>query len=134
MLHYPKEEIFNQSTRKVFPSEEAYTALGQAAYPLLAQGGTFETEQRLVRRDGTPVLVKLTGKAVDSNDLAMGSIWTLTDITERKQVEEVLRERGKNLRNLVETTSDLIVVASIEGRVLFTNESVEKSVFDKDVV
>lgn len=88
MFQYKKEEIEGQPTRKLYSSQEAYERLGRDAYPVLAQGGTYETEQQLIRRDGTPIWIKYNGKAIDASDLSMGTIWLLEDVTEQKRIEE----------------------------------------------
>jgi PAS domain S-box-containing protein len=48
------------------------------------------------------------------------------DITERKHIEEALRTNELNFRTFFETINDLIVAASPDGRILFTNEAFKK--------
>ncbi len=93
MLHYPKEELLFQSTKKLYPSEEAYHTLGQEAYPCLAQGGTYVSEQRLARKDGALLLSRFKGCAIDPADPSLGSIWAVEDITEQKRAEQAVLER-----------------------------------------
>ncbi|MEI7732704.1 MAG: PAS domain S-box protein [Verrucomicrobiota bacterium] len=47
------------------------------------------------------------------------------DITERKQAELALQESEANFHIFFETIGDLIVVATPEGRILFTNQAVQ---------
>ena len=124
LLRYPMEELFQQPTRKFYPSEEAYEALGQAAYPILARDEIYETEQRLLRKDGTPVLLKLAGKAIDHADLSKGAIWTMEDITERKQVEEAVQERAELFHALFERNQAVkLLVDPRDGAVIDANSS-----------
>ena len=51
---------------------------------------------------------------------------TIVDITERKQAEEKIRENEINFRTFFETIGDLIVVATSDGRILFTNEALKR--------
>jgi len=57
----------------------------------------------------------------DKTGRIIGFEGTARDITRRKQAEEALRESEANFRTFFETIDDLIVVATPEGRILFTN-------------
>ena len=92
IFRYQKEDLESQTTRKLYPSDHAYQALGLEAYPVLARGQVFETEQELVRSDGAKVFVRYLGKDIDPPDPSRGTLWILEDITERKRVEAELRE------------------------------------------
>lgn len=48
------------------------------------------------------------------------------DVSIRKQMAAKLRLQESNFRNLVETTTDLIVVAALDGTILFTNKRFRK--------
>jgi PAS domain S-box-containing protein len=90
LFQYSKAEMEFQSTRQLYPSDEAHEKAGHEAYPALSQGQVFETVQDLVRKDGTLITVRYIGTAIDPPDLSKGVIWLLEDITERKQAERVL--------------------------------------------
>jgi len=108
LFQYSKEEMEGQSTQKLYPSQEKYEKLGREAYPALALGLLYETEQKLIRRDGSPILVKYNGRAIEPNDMSRGVIWILEDITERRRNEEALREVYSELEQRVyDRTSDL---------------------------
>jgi len=109
MFQYPREELVNQTTRKLYPSQEAYERLGTEAYPVLAGGLTYETVQELVRRDGSHIWVKYNGKAIDPPDLSIGTLWILEDITEQKRMQEALQHANEDLESRVsERTQDLL--------------------------
>jgi PAS domain S-box-containing protein len=97
LFQYSKEEMENQTTRKLYPSDEAYEKLGRDAYPAIAQGHTFETVQELFRKDGARLLIRYVGQALDPADMSKGTIWLLEDITERKQAEVKLLESQQQL-------------------------------------
>ncbi|MEI6305510.1 MAG: MASE3 domain-containing protein, partial [Deltaproteobacteria bacterium] len=65
LFQYSKDEMENQTTRKLYPSDEAYEKLGQEAYPALFSGQVYETLQELVRKDGAHIKVRYVGQAVD---------------------------------------------------------------------
>ncbi|MFH0782855.1 MAG: PAS domain S-box protein [Pseudomonadota bacterium] len=91
MFQYRREEMEGMPTRKLYPAQEEYERLAGDAYPVLAQGDVYETEQQLLRHDGTLIWARLNGKAIEPSDLSMGIIWLLEDITERKSADEILK-------------------------------------------
>lgn len=101
LFQYSKEELAAQTTRKLYLSEEAYDQLGREAYPLLAQGLVFETEQEIIRKDGAHLFIRCIGKALEPHDLSQGIIWLVENITERQQAEEKIRKSKQQYDNLV---------------------------------
>jgi diguanylate cyclase (GGDEF)-like protein/PAS domain S-box-containing protein len=69
----------------------------------------FDEEYRLGRADGTHVWVRGTGRAVAGpGGRARRFVGAISDISDRKAVEEQLRESETHFRRLVETSNDLI--------------------------
>lgn len=93
MLGYSKEELVCQPTKAFFASSKAYEAMEENAYPLLAQGSVYETELAVRCKDGTRRITRCTGRMIVPEAFALGSIWAVEDITERKAMEEAARER-----------------------------------------
>ena len=104
IFQYTKEELVGQTTRKLYPSQAEYEQLGRDSYPILTQGHTYETEQKLIRRDETPIWVRCHAKAIEPSDISKGIIWLLEDITENKRAEEALRQANKKLNLLSSIT------------------------------
>ncbi len=124
LFQYSKEELEGETTRKLYPTQEAYDQLGLDAYQELARGEVFETVQQLVRRDGTPILVRYIGKAVDPPDLSRGTIWLLEDITEQKRLEEMLRLSEETFSKSFHNAPMLMTMSDIEtGRYMDVNEA-----------
>jgi PAS domain S-box-containing protein len=114
MFQCSKEEMGCQPTRNLYPSDEAYEVLGREAYPILAQGLVFETEQELVRKDGTHILVRYIGKAMAPGDMSQGTIWLLEDITDRKQSENQIKKLAQELQTILDTLT--VSVSFIKNR------------------
>jgi len=105
LFQYSREEMEFQTTRSMYPSENAYQKLGQEAYPVLAQGLVFETVQELIRKDGTHLFLRFIGKAIEPSDMSKGVIWLLEDVTERKRIESALFEKNIMLNSAARLTN-----------------------------
>jgi len=124
LFQYSKEDLEGITTRILYSSQEDYEPLGHKAYPVLAQGHTFETEQILIRRDGTPIWVRYNGKAIDPSDMSRGSIWLLEDVTDRRKSEAALRASEERFRTLFETNAAVMLLIDPDtGRIIEANQS-----------
>ena len=84
---------------------------------------TFEMEKRYLRKDGQWIWVDL--KVTQVRDASGQDIYTIgqhVNITERKRVEEALRESELNFRNLIEGSLQGIVIHD-GNRPLFVNRA-----------
>ncbi len=90
---------------------------------LQATRSVVNREQRLRRRDGTPVWVLENENLVvaEGGDVEVIE-GTLIDITERKQTEEALRESERRLRDLLENVRLASVLLDAQGRITFCND------------
>ncbi len=108
MFGYPRAELEGQTTRKLYPSQEAYDKLGRDAYPTLAEGGSYETLQELVRADGTHIWVRYNGKTIDPEDMSKGALWLLEDITERVEQQQAVQNMLKQTEQDARTKAELL--------------------------
>ena len=77
----------------------------------------YNIESRYVDREGRSTwVIAQAVELTDSKDRITGYMGTTTDITERKQAEEVLRESEQKYRQLFATVSDAIVVFDAEKK------------------
>ncbi len=92
-----------------------------------ALGKTLELEA--IRKNGElfPVELSLAALRVDDNWNAVGII---RDISERKKVENKLRESEQKYNNLLANLNDLVFEIDIHGKIIFINDIAEK-LFDK---
>ena len=122
LFQYSKEEMKFHTTRNLYPSDAAYEKFGQEAYPVLATGLIYESEQELIRKDGTHIHVRYIGKAIEPPDMSRGTIWLLEDITEQKATKDALRESIEKYRAMVEAFHGYIYICSNDDRIEFMNE------------
>ncbi|QJD98742.1 EAL domain-containing protein [Massilia forsythiae] len=92
MFGYGEAEVLGRSTRLLYASEQEYVELGAHAYGVLAEGRSFQCEATMLRKDGTPMWIKVIGYAVNLAEGDAGTlIWMLEDRTRQKRDEEALR-------------------------------------------
>ena len=112
MLGYAEGELLGQSTRRWYASEAEWEETGRRCYGPLSQGLSFEGEVALCRKDGTLVHCEVRSKALDPDNLDLGTVWITLDVTEKRQaraellrmheqLEQVVRERTQQLSNTV---------------------------------
>lgn len=86
---------------------------------------TLEYQQK--RKNGSVFWVETTVTFLrDENSKAVGIIGTAHDITERKQMEEILRFEEQRFRNFVEHSSDIIVLINLAGDILYVNPAIKQ--------
>lgn len=88
MFGYVAGSMIGQSTRVMHETDETFSAFGEEAYRSLSTGEPFTGTVMMRRSDGQAFWCELTGNALDPEDPQAGSIWILTDVTERKVAEE----------------------------------------------
>jgi PAS domain-containing protein len=77
---------------------------------------SFEVEYRIKHKDGSIRYFLERGKPIYGDDKQTEFIdGIILDFTDRKQVEEALRENQEKFRSLVETTSDWIWEVDADG-------------------
>jgi diguanylate cyclase (GGDEF)-like protein/PAS domain S-box-containing protein len=91
MFGYGPGELQGLPSRVLYPDDESYEAVGQAAYPVLASGGTYRIQLQLIRKDGVIIWVDMSGAMVSPE--TGESMWMMLDITAMKahqaQVEQI---------------------------------------------
>ncbi|MES2298790.1 MAG: EAL domain-containing protein [Pseudomonadota bacterium] len=113
MFHYEGDEGLGLPGRALYPSQESYDKLGEAAVPLLSKGKPFQTEIELRRKDDSRLWAQLIAYVVNPDDPTQGTIWIIEDRTEHKRAEESLR--NALLENQAILDSAVLGIAVVEN-------------------
>jgi PAS domain S-box-containing protein len=92
LLGYNDGESVGWSTSAFYAAKQDYDRVTREGYGQLAQGGVYSAEVELKRKDGSRFWGSLTGRQVEAENPAGGSIWILSDTTERRRAAEALKE------------------------------------------
>lgn len=101
--HTDSARLLGRETRSLHVDDEAFQALGEAAYPVMAQGLPYTTERLMRRLDGEVFWTHMTGRLINPTDTDEGSIWIVDDINAQRaaqaQLQTALIEQGLILDN-----------------------------------
>lgn len=89
------ESLIGKSVKELHLSEENFKEFGSLFYDSLTKREVVQIEYQLKKKDGDPVWLTISGKAIDPKDppdLNTGVVWIMDDITSRKQTEAQLIE------------------------------------------
>jgi PAS domain S-box-containing protein len=116
MFGWPMGEMVGHSTACWYPDEAAYLSVAGAPYQAIWRGEIHCREQQLIRRDGSLFWARLTGRAVDPADHAMGSVWIIDDITAERAAIEQMREAKALAEDAARMKADFLANMSHEIR------------------
>ena len=116
---------FNKHFSYIFPEDlpavQETLSLGLST---LAKDAT--SEYRMRRPDGTTLWVRAKGSAYLQPDGHVVGFGVTSDITERKHVEEALRQSEERYRGLIDICPDSVLVSDLTGRTLFVSKQTWK--------
>ena len=95
MFGHPPGALIGQSTRVLFPTEQAWIENGSRVYSAIAESGSFDDDLHHVRRDGFPICCHVVGSLLDADNPAAGTVWLYEDIGVRRATEQALRQRNR---------------------------------------
>jgi hypothetical protein len=125
-LRYSREEVVGRMKFSSLLSPGSQDKLDRR-HPRLGEASVRELEYELVRKDGS--LLPILLNAAVTRDEHSGSLHlrsTIFDITERKQMEEALRQSEERWSRVVETIAEGIFIINKDGRISFANATAEQ--------
>ena len=94
----------------------------QSILTAIVEQGGWVGEAGAKKKNGEPFTVEMSASLVrDDDGNVVGIMGSFIDVTERKQVQQALRDSEERYRTLVESAQDPIFVADASGRYLYVN-------------
>jgi len=122
---YSVEELIKMNASLFLP-DEGLNVAGQVRRKLLEREPVEQPyEQRLVRKDGTEAILKLTTGIVVADEKPTGFQHIARDVTEEKRAEEVLKESERRLSQIVDGSSVPTFVINREHTLTHWNKACE---------
>lgn len=116
MTGFTRDKLVGASSRILYDSDAEHQLDGQKTMEALIQDGTYMDERLIKRHNGEPFWVVLSGRCVVDRNPAAGVIWTMLDITERRQADENMRMAFQRQTELNELRSRFVSMTSHEFR------------------
>lgn len=116
------EGTFEAFGKRVHPDD--LLAVEQAIGAAVERGDLFETDYRIQRDDGEQRWVHARGEIHETDDGSDVMIGILTDITDRKEKQQQLRQQQRQYQELVERLPDAYYTLDSDWEVTFCNEVV----------
>ena len=125
MFGYTVEELFGHEPRMLYADEDDYHRLGQIYGDFESQPQLPAFEVILQRKNGGTFTAEIMGAVMRGQDQSLlGFLSIIRDITERKAMEDAIRVKEAQLRQIIDLVPHMIFVKNREGRFLLTNKAV----------
>lgn len=119
------ETTYDNFLNAVHPDDRQRVA--DAVNACVEQGVDYEIEHRVVWPDGTVHWVLERGDVVrDENARPLYMLGVVQNITQRKELEEALRQEKDFAKGLIETAQTIVMVLDTEGRIVHWNPYMEE--------
>ena len=125
MHGYPKEELMGMNDRQYTDKENAKKSFEafNKIYKTGIIGSIFDYE--IIRKDGTKRQVEVSASLKkDASGNPIGFYGTARDITERKKVEETIRQSEERYRTILDEMEDVYFEVDLAGNFTFLNDAV----------
>ncbi|MBE0481688.1 MAG: PAS domain S-box protein, partial [Dehalococcoidia bacterium] len=118
----PEERVKTSIFERLHPDDaEGVAKLFSEFLP--NRGGTIRAEVRARHKDGSWRFIEAVGTNLLDNPIVNGIVLNLRDVSERRRVEEALRDSEERYRALFDRSLHCVYVHDLEGNFLDANET-----------
>jgi two-component system sensor histidine kinase/response regulator len=89
---------------------------GNSPYEEIKMGASHYSTQKLMRQDGTRFWCRMSGSAIDPENLSLGSVWMFDDITSEHEAAKLMQEAKEIAEDATRMKSNFLANMSHEIR------------------
>ena len=124
ILGYPQEEMMGMNNRQYSDAENAKILFQAFNEVYRTEKPTLGFDWRIIRKDGTERHIEASVALLkDSTGKKTGFRGTVRDVTNRKRVEEALRQSEERYRTVLDEMEEGYQEVDINGKITFINEA-----------
>ncbi|RPJ51133.1 MAG: PAS domain-containing sensor histidine kinase, partial [Methanobacteriota archaeon] len=124
---YTAEEIIGQNSNILHVQEDVKMGIVDRLFETAYERGLAEGEFQRVRKDGSRFIASLVvTRRNDAYGNPIGYLLISSDISEKKQAEEQIRQAAQYARSLIEASVDPLVTISTDGKITDVNRASEQ--------
>ncbi len=126
---YTQEEFIGMSFLKIMTPEISKKIFSEYHRVFLKEVGLGSIEHEVIRKDGSLGFVETTVSAIiDKSGNVTGFSTIAVDVSNRKSVENALRESEKKYRHFIENANEIIYKSDWRGNFIYSNPACQKMV------
>lgn len=123
---YALEDLLGKNPIENFFQKDDQADISKQRKKLL-KGEKTTFEVRLLKKDGSFIWTYVIGTPLFGDDKEyLGSVNVLLDITQRKQMEEILIESEERTKLIIDSALDAVIIIDMEGLVTHWNQQAEE--------
>jgi len=124
LFGFEPQEVIGRNFAE-FAAKEALSQ-AKADFEQIVAGKKVTTESVMIDKDGKVHDVECNSTLIIKDGKIVGSQGIVRDITERKRMEEALKESEERLRSLFETMAEGVVLIARDGQIVEANSAAER--------
>ncbi|HXX54568.1 MAG TPA: PAS domain S-box protein [Methanoregula sp.] len=121
MLGYEEAKLIGREMRELVKTDDEYDQLLRELQFRRDSSGFGLAECELARKDGSTVSCRLQARLLDPRDISRGGTVIVTDISEKKGMEQALKESEAKYREVLQNTQSIILRMDPQGTITFFN-------------
>ncbi|MBN1290845.1 MAG: PAS domain S-box protein [Candidatus Latescibacteria bacterium] len=123
ILGYPGGYFIGQSPFNLIHTEDRDRIVHDLDEVIQSVNPGIPSEFRIKRADGEWIFLEALGQNMLNNSAVCGIVIIARNITERKKIENALRESEERFRNMADNSPVMIGVSDAEGNAVFLNRT-----------
>lgn len=121
MFGYASGGINGKSLSQFTTTKEDADRIGREVQICIDPAGWGHANAELIRKDGKIFAAQIQVRPLDPREPHKGEVYVITDMTERKQMEDTLKESEFRYRELQQSTQSLVLKTDSRGTITFIN-------------